>query len=157
MTYNLSPFLLITLSILNYFSLFFFRKILFRKSSNTFFKIKIFYYICLRQHFHLSLSQNFFRVIWRVTFGKNVFIFWYSDLITKYVFEFTSEIVLWYGLLYLLTVSTKLSTYTFCCVEVKYLSFFKVLINLSATANCPSLSFDYFVVDVTHLKFFEKD
>ena len=62
------------------------------------------------------------------------------------MFDFTSTgfilIVLWYVLLYLLTMSSNLSIYTFFETEVMYLEilFFKVLMNLSEVTDFPSLS-----------------
>ena len=65
------------------------------------------------------------------------------------LFDFTSTsfilIVLWYVLLYLLTISSNLRIYTFFYIEVTYLkiSFFKVLINLYATIDSFSLCFEF--------------
>ena len=50
-------------------------------------------------------------------------------------------IILWYVLLYLLTISTNLSIYTFFDIEVMYLWIF--LMNLSAATDFPSLCVEY--------------
>ena len=84
--------------------------------------------------------KNLLIPIWSATFFKNVFIFWYSNVINNlnfpYNFNFPSTgfilIVLWYVLLYLLTISSNLSIYRFFETEVKYLNF-------SAITDFPSL------------------
>ena len=104
-------------------------------------------------YFNLFNHKDLFRPIWRVIFCKNVFIFWYSYLIANfrfrifiifstlksiYMLDFISTgfilMLLWYVLLYSLTISSILSKDTFFDIEVIYFSilFFKVLINLSA-------------------------
>ena len=56
--------------------------------------------------------------------------------------------ILWYVLLYLLTILFNLSIYTFFYIKVIYLQilFFKILINLSATTDFTSLCIEYISV-----------
>ena len=81
--------------------------------------------------FNFFNVKNLFRLIWNVTFCKNVFLCFFILTISPilnlgslslisliqriYVFDFTSTglilIVLWYVLLYLLTISSNLSIY----------------------------------------------
>ena len=103
----------------------------FIKHPNFFFTVNVFY--CIR-----SLYSNFIFFVWSVIFGKNVFIFWYSYMITNfkfrifittlksiYVLDFTSKAfistVLWYALLHSVTISSNLSIYTFLDIAVIYL------------------------------------
>ena len=83
MTYSLLPFPLINFSALNSFL-----KLFFVKDSNNFYTIKILYEICPRHCiFNFFNSKSLFRPIWNVTFRKNVFIFLYSLIITKFKFR----------------------------------------------------------------------
>ena len=132
----------------------------FVKCSNNFFPVKIICNICLRHSiFNFFNQKNFFRPIWSVTFCKNVFIFWYSKNITNFKFKIFISllesicildvtrigvilILLWYVLLYLLTISSNLSINTFFDIEVKiylYILFFQVLMNISAVTDFPPL------------------
>ena len=61
--------------------------VLFHKSSNNFFIIKVFYCICLWYFYFFLSHKNFYQLIWSVAFCKNVFIFWYSDKITNFKFR----------------------------------------------------------------------
>ena len=107
----------------------------------NFFSIKVFYCVCLRNSiFTFFDHKNFFRAIWRATFFKIVFMFWYSYMVANLnlgslsffstskiidVHECTSTgfilIVLWYVLLCLLTISSNLSIYTFFDIKFIYL------------------------------------
>ena len=94
----------------------------------------------MEHSFCLFYSQIFFRSIWSVAFCKNVFIFWYSYMdvnlnvrIFKIFFLIKVNVYAWfYNILYLLTMSSNLSIYTFFDTEVIYLwiLFIKALINL---------------------------
>ena len=132
MTYNLWPFLLITIFILN-FVWFVLCNSFFVKLSNNFFTFKITNKICTGHSiFNVFNHKNFFGPIWNVNFCKNGFIFWYSYMIANLklrifivifiVLDFTSKdfilIVLSYALLYLLTISGNSSIYTFVNIEV---------------------------------------
>ena len=110
-------------------------------------------------YFYFFNNKNFFRLIWNVASCKNIFMLWYSYLITvvkfrifififlhknQYMFDFTSTgfilFVLWHVLFYLLVISPNLSIYKFFDVKVIFIGFvFKVLINLSVTTDFPSL------------------
>ena len=61
---------------------------LFYKTFQSFFSIKVLCYICLRYSiFNFFCHKNFFRPIWSVTFRKNIFIFWYSHMVTNFKFR----------------------------------------------------------------------
>ena len=89
LTYYLSPSLLISFSILFFFFfLILFLQIFFVKRSNSFFPIKIINNKRPRYSiFSFFNHKNFFRPIWSVTFGKNIFLFWYSSSITNFKFR----------------------------------------------------------------------
>ena len=80
----------------------------------------------------------------------------YSLLKSIYVLDFTSAgfilVVLWYVLLYLLTISAKLLIYTIFDTEVIYLLilFFRLLINFSPTADFHSLCFEYIFISLSY-------
>ena len=58
------------------------------KRSNHFFTMKVFYYRCLRySNFKFFNNKNFFMWFDSVTFCKNVFILWYSNMITNLKFR----------------------------------------------------------------------
>ena len=137
------------------------------KRCNNFFAIRIANNICPRNNiFNFFYHKNFARSIWHVTFCKNVVVFQYFYMITNFKFKIFFIIlfikvnvsarlyiniysfiliVLRYLWLYLLTISSNLSIYILLHIEVIYLQilFFRVLINLSATTDCPSLCVDY--------------
>ena len=90
LTYNLSPFLLMTFTILNsfWFFFFFFLQLLFKKRSSNSFFVKIINNICPRHSiFYLFNHKNFFRPIWNINFCRNTFVFWYSNNITDFKFR----------------------------------------------------------------------
>ena len=113
----------------------------FIKHSNNFFTIKIINNICLwHSIFNFFTYKNFFWPIRSIDFCKNVFVFWYSYLIsnfkfriiaitffirvnTRIIFSLTGFIliVLWYVLLYLLTILSNPSIYTVFDNKVIYL------------------------------------
>ena len=82
--YNLSPFFLITFSTLN--SAWFVFWNYFSKMFRNIFTVQI---TCNYVHsiFNFYNQKNFFRTIWRVTFCKSVFIFWYSCKVTNFKFR----------------------------------------------------------------------
>ena len=113
------PFLLIT---------WLFFVIHFRKTFNNFFSLKITNNVCPRHNiFRFFNHKFFFWQIWSVTCSKNIFIFWYSKIVTNFkfrsfiinfftivnMFDFTLKglilIVLWSVLLHLLTILFTLS------------------------------------------------
>ena len=50
--------------------------------------VKVFYYICLRNSiFNFCNHKSFFRPIWNIALCKNVSIFWYSYMVTKFKFR----------------------------------------------------------------------
>ena len=67
-------FLFLFIYLFIYFFQFFFTKL-----SNNFFSMKINNNICLC----LLITKNFFRSFWSITFCKNIFLFWYSCMITN--------------------------------------------------------------------------
>ena len=110
--------------------------ILFHKSFDNFFTIKIINNICPWHCIFNFFKYNNFRPVWSISFCKNVFAFWYSYMITNFEFESLSLIslptlicilsltssdliliVLWYVLFYLLTMSSNLSIYTFFVIK----------------------------------------
>ena len=132
---------------------------------NNLFSVKIINKICPRHSIFKCFNyKNFLRPIWSVTLEKT---FSYFDILTispilnlgylslnfllesVYVLDFTLTgfilIVLCYVLLYLFTISSNLSIYTFFETEGTYLkiSFFKVLMNLLAVTYFPSLRIEY--------------
>ena len=140
------------------------------KHSNNFFSIKFFLYICQRYKRH-SISyffkcKTFFRIIWSVIVSKNVFFIlislhgdqlqvynppdyfiYQSQYLCLHLYDLLSTgfvlIGLWYVLLYLLTISSNLSIYTFCDMEdIKILWYFMVLKNQSAATY-----FSYYVLN----------
>ena len=102
------------------------------KRSNIFFSFKMTNNICPRNSvFNFFSDKNFFRPIWNIAFCKNVFVFRYSNYITNFKFRiliisFLTRfnicawfsltifilIVLWYVLLYLLTLYHLIYQYT---------------------------------------------
>ena len=96
--------------------------------SNNFFPIKNINDLCPQLNIFKCFScKNFSGLIWNVTFCKNIFTFWYSNIISNFKFRifinnsFTRVnisvwfyitgfilIVLWYVLLSLLTISSNL-------------------------------------------------
>ena len=130
---------------------------MFIKALSNFFTVWVFYYIC--QWYCLFDFFNNKNVCWPILLLKNVSkTFLYFAILTEsitlnlgslslfstsksvYVFDVTSIwfilIVLWYVLLYLLTISFNLSIYTFFDIaEIYYTLFFKVLTNLLATID----------------------
>ena len=79
LTYNLSPLLLITFSILNSCWLVFY---------NYFFTIEIINKICSWNYiFNFTNNKNFFRPVWCVSFSKNVFVFRNSSIIANFKFR----------------------------------------------------------------------
>ena len=85
--YSLSPFLLITFSILNSFW-FVFPQFFFIKCRNRFFSVKITNNICPRNSIiNFFNIKNFFRSIWNLTFCKNVFMFWNFYMVTNIKFR----------------------------------------------------------------------
>ena len=135
LTYFLSP-LFMTFSTLLICHL----QFVFIKRFNNFFSNNSFWHICSwNSIFKFFNNKIFFRSICRVTFCKNIFLFWYSYMVTNlkfriflrsksiYVFEYISTsfilIILCYMLLYLLTVSFNLSIYTFLDIEDIFVDF----------------------------------
>ena len=58
------------------------------KCFNNYFSIKVFYYICWwNSLFNFFNHKNFARPSWGIVFYKNVFIFWYSYVITNLKFR----------------------------------------------------------------------
>ena len=119
LTYNLSPFLLVTFSIKLF--LICFLQFVFVERSNNFFFNKIINNICPRHRiFNFFNHKHLFRRIWSnfdiltlypiLNFG---FLSLISLVESTYVFDFTSKrfilIVLWHELLYLLTILYNLS------------------------------------------------
>ena len=112
---------------------------------------------CLRHTiFNVCNHKHLLWPIWNRTFGKNIFIFWYSYMITSLIFRtfpiiFFIKVIIYawicinrlqfngslYVLLYLLIMSPNLSIYKLFDMEVMYLwiLFFKVLINFSAATD----------------------
>ena len=127
MTYNLSPLLLIAFSILNPCWLVF---------CNYFFMIEIINNICPWNYiFNFINNKNFFRLVWCVSFSKNIFAFRNSYIIANFKFRIfiinlflkiniciilniNILIFLWYVLLYSITISFNLSIYTFFDTKV---------------------------------------
>ena len=142
--------------IFSFISTGFFLKLLFVKGSNNIFTVIINNNICpWHSAFDFFNYKIFFRIIWKTTFFKNVFIFWYPNgskilnlgpsllfslLKTIYVFDFRSTdfilIVLWYVVYHLFNYSQFIKTHVFG-IEVIYsrIFLFKALINISATTN----------------------
>ena len=136
MTYNLSLFLMVTFSTLN-FVWFAFLQFFFEKHSSNFFNVKSINNIYPRNSiFNFFHNEDFFIPIWRVTFCKDIFLSWYSYIVTNFkltisiifsslklihVLEFTSTgfilIVLWHVLLHSLTISSNLTMYIFFDIE----------------------------------------
>ena len=104
--------------------------------------------------------KNFFRPIWSVNICKNIFIFWYCNNITNFkfriftltsllesknVFDLISTgfilIVLWYVLLYLLTISSNLSIYIFLILKSRIYKF--CFLRLQWIFQWQQIFFDY--------------
>ena len=134
MTYSLSSFSFCYF-FYSKFCLIYLFQFFFVKRSNNFFTIKIANDVSGTLFFTFLNTKNLFRSIRNKIFFENFFehffIFWYSYMITNFKFSifliiFLSEsiyvlnfiftsvilIVLWYVLLYLLTISSNLSIYT---------------------------------------------
>ena len=151
------PFLLITFSTLKSF-LICFLQFFFAKRSYNFFDFKITNNICPQSSFLIFCNtKNVFRSIWNTAFCKNVFIFWYYHMIADFkyrtfliIFFIKVNIHAWIyikrfhfnpSMICVVKFINYLS-YKFFDNEVKIL-LFKVLINLSATTDFPSLSVKY--------------
>ena len=135
LTYNLSPFFLITFSILNSFWFVFCNAFSWNVPTVSSPLRSLITYVHRIVFLTFFNHKKFFRPIWSVNFCKNVFTFWNSNSITNfnfrifiinflsrlidflidwlYLFDFTSTgyilLVLRYVLLYLLTISSNLS------------------------------------------------
>ena len=90
--YNLSPFLLSTFSILNSFWYVFLQFFSFKASSNWL-TIQVTNHSCPRNCiFNVANNKNFFWPNWSISFSKNVFLFWYSDMITNFKFRILGSV-----------------------------------------------------------------
>ena len=167
LTYSLSGIFFITFSTLNSFW-FVFLQLFFVKCSKNYFSFKISNNICPQDSvFNFFSHKYFFGLISNTAFLQKCFsilIFqqyhhfkfriFISNLFTKvnkcawFYINRVHSIVLWHVLFYLLTISSNSSIYTFFNTEVTYLLilFFKVLTNLSATADYFSLRLEYISV-----------
>ena len=87
-------------------------------------------------------NKNFFWSILSISFSKNVFVFCYSDMITSFKFRiFSTEIFIVFGV----GISCKKAVKKFLekAVMCLIILFFKVLLNLSTTADFLSLYVEY--------------
>ena len=86
LTYNLLPFMLITFWILNF--LICFLQFFFVERSNNFSAIKISNNLSPRHRmFDFFNHKEFFRPVWKVTFCKKIFVFWYFSMVKKSKFR----------------------------------------------------------------------
>ena len=141
-----------------------FLAILLRNVPTNFFVFKITNHVCPRHSvFNFFNHKIFFRPIWNIYFCKNVFILWYSNIITN--FKFSTFLIIFFIKVNIhawicisrffninrfvnLTMSSNLSIHTFFDIEVMYLYilFFMVLINVSASTDFPSFYTEYISV-----------
>ena len=127
LTYSLSPFLLITFSIPNYFC-FFVPQFVSLKLSSNLFSFKKTNNICSRHSiFNFFNHKNFFRSIWNVTLCKNIFIFLYSISITN--FKFRIFIINFYTRVNICA-SFHINRFNFNCTMICIVVFINYIINL---------------------------
>ena len=130
----------------------------FIKTSSNFFTIQVTNNTSPRNCiFNFTNIKNFFWPIWGVSFSNNVFIFWNSNIVTNFKLRiFLMKIFIVFNIIIIRSVNrfcfnssmncvivfTKLQTFWNSCYMFKNL-FFRVLINLSATPDFPSLHVEY--------------
>ena len=124
-----------------------FLKFFFVKCFNNFFTVKIINNICTRNSiFNFFNHKLFFWPIWNIDFCKNIFIFWYSYMITNFKFR-TFFIILFikvniYACLYInrlhFNVSVICIVYLLCHLIYQYNH---ILILISCIYKFCSLSF----------------